>query len=73
MEQLIEALNHPDPRIRARSAMTLGDIKDQRACESLLRVLTIVEPREIEGPEYEVWASAAGALVPCDISPQRGP
>jgi HEAT repeat protein len=51
---LVEALEHPDPRVRSESCLALGELRDPFAAEPLLRAAG--------DPEPTVRASAGSAL-----------
>jgi HEAT repeat protein len=52
---LIQALDSKDPEIRENAAITLGKIKDERAIDPLIKLLT--------DEEWEVESAATNALV----------
>ncbi|MDY0130649.1 MAG: HEAT repeat domain-containing protein, partial [Methanosarcina vacuolata] len=52
---LIQALDSKDPEIRENAAITLGKIKDERAIDPLIKLLT--------DEEWEVESAANNALV----------
>jgi len=53
-EPLVDALDHPDPRMRSESCLALGELRDPRAAEPLLRATG--------DPDPAVRASAGAAL-----------
>lgn len=55
VEPLIQALDSKDPEIRENAAITLGKIKDERAIDPLIKLLT--------DEEWEVESAATNALV----------
>jgi HEAT repeat protein len=54
LEALVNALEHPDSRMRSESCAALGELRDPAAAEALLAAT--------RDPEYEVRASAGEAL-----------
>ena len=61
VQPLIDSLSHPDPRIRATAAETLGDIGDRRAGEPLSRLLR-TEKSELAISSYATALSALGEI-----------
>ncbi|WP_292389478.1 HEAT repeat domain-containing protein [Methanosarcina sp. UBA5] len=55
VKPLIQALSSKDPEIRENAAITLGKIKDERAIDPLIKLLT--------DEEWEVESAATNALV----------
>ncbi len=54
LEPLVDALEHPDPRLRSESCLALGELRDPSVAEPLLRATG--------DPDPSVRASAAAAL-----------
>ena len=61
VQPLIDSLSHPDPRVRATAAETLGDIGDRRASEPLSRLLQ-TEKSALAIGSYATALSALGEI-----------
>ena len=61
VQPLIDSLSHPDPRMRATAAETLGDIGDRRASEPLSKLLQ-TEKSALAIGSYATALSALGEI-----------